>query len=94
MTAALILILYFLPTFVAEIRHHPQKVAIAVLNLLLGWTLIGWVVALVWAIIKSPEDRVTKPVETWDKTAIYGEAGKKDADRKQKYLESLKDLRL
>lgn len=40
--------LYFLPTFVA--RKKRQFVSILVLNLLLGWTLIGWVGALVWAL--------------------------------------------
>ena len=40
---------YFLPTMVALARDHRNAVAIFVLNLLLGWTLIGWVAAIVWA---------------------------------------------
>ena len=40
---------YFIPTGVAGMRGHPNSVAIFVLNLFLGWTGIGWVVALVWA---------------------------------------------
>lgn len=40
---------YFLPALVASHRKHPNTNAITVLNLLLGWSLIGWVVALVWA---------------------------------------------
>jgi hypothetical protein len=40
---------YFIPTAVALFRGHHNKGAIIVLNLFLGWTLIGWVVALVWA---------------------------------------------
>ena len=43
--------LYFLPTFVA-VNGHPHALAVFVLNLLLGWTLLGWVVALVWALVK------------------------------------------
>jgi hypothetical protein len=39
--------LYFLPTFVGQSKRNAG--AIFVLNLLLGWTLVGWVVALVWA---------------------------------------------
>lgn len=42
--------LYFLPLIVASIRQHPSAVAISALNLLAGWTLIGWVVALVWSL--------------------------------------------
>lgn len=40
---------YFVPGAVASIRHHHQTAAIWVLNVLLGWTVIGWIVALVWA---------------------------------------------
>jgi len=42
-------LLYFVPTIVAGNRIHPQTGAIFVLNLCLGWTLVGWVIALVWA---------------------------------------------
>lgn len=41
--------LYFLPSIVGRDKRNAS--AIFVLNLLLGWTLIGWVVALVWTII-------------------------------------------
>lgn len=40
---------YFLPTIVAYSRHKSNKNAIFLLNFLLGWTLIGWVVSIVWA---------------------------------------------
>ncbi|WP_174275568.1 superinfection immunity protein [uncultured Sphingomonas sp.] len=50
--------LYFLPTVVAHIRGHHQKVAIMLLNLFLGWSVIGWVAALVWAAMKpQPQQR-------------------------------------
>jgi hypothetical protein len=48
-TVTVILLLYFIPTIVAAMREHHQRGAIFVLNLLLGWTLLGWVVALVLA---------------------------------------------
>ena len=41
-------LLYFLPAFAG--RSKRNAAAIFALNLLLGWTLIGWVVALVWAL--------------------------------------------
>lgn len=50
----LILSIYFIPSFVAAKRNHIQKKSILILNIFLGWTLIGWVVALVWA-CKNPE---------------------------------------
>ena len=46
--AVLGLLLYFLPCFVAHNKEHSG--AIFILNLLLGWTLVGWIVVLVWAI--------------------------------------------
>jgi hypothetical protein len=50
MTLLVILILlYFLPTLVAGIRAVKNGAAIFVLNLFLGWTFVGWVIALVWA---------------------------------------------
>lgn len=42
--------LYFLPTIFAFIREKSNAGAILALNLFLGWTLIGWVVSLVWAL--------------------------------------------
>ncbi len=46
-------ILYFLPTIIAFSSNRKNKVAIFVLNLLLGWTFFGWVGALVWAFMKD-----------------------------------------
>jgi hypothetical protein len=42
-------VMYFLPTIIALIRSKRDITAILLLNLFLGWTVIGWVVALVWA---------------------------------------------
>lgn len=44
---------YFLPLVVARVKEHSQISAIGVLNLFLGWTVIGWVTALVWANINE-----------------------------------------
>jgi hypothetical protein len=45
-----LLALYLLPTLVADSRHHKNVWAIGALNLLLGWTFLGWILALVWAL--------------------------------------------
>jgi ABC-type transport system involved in cytochrome c biogenesis permease component len=39
-----------LPTVIALFRKHQNVGAIAAVNLLLGWTALGWVVALVWSL--------------------------------------------
>lgn len=55
------LVIYFLPSIVAELRGRPNKGAIFVLNLFLGWTFLGWIIALVWAV--SGEKAVAKSGE-------------------------------
>jgi hypothetical protein len=42
--------LYFLPFIVGLARGKRDLLAIFLLNFFLGWTLIGWVVALIWAV--------------------------------------------
>jgi Superinfection immunity protein len=42
-------LLYFLPTIIAFARSKRDTTAILLLNIFLGWTMIGWIVALVWA---------------------------------------------
>jgi T4 superinfection immunity protein len=44
------LVSYFLPAVIASCRGHHNQGAIFALNLLLGWTLLGWVAALVWSL--------------------------------------------
>ena len=48
------IVLYLIPTFVAHSRDQPNATAITIINVALGWTLVGWIVALVWA-VKEPE---------------------------------------
>jgi threonine/homoserine/homoserine lactone efflux protein len=47
---ALAVLLYFAPTITAHRRRHPQREAIFATNFLLGWTFLGWCVALIWAL--------------------------------------------
>jgi hypothetical protein len=43
-------VMYFLPSIIALARSKRDIAGIVLLNFFLGWTLIGWVVALVWAV--------------------------------------------
>jgi len=54
---ALLIWLWLVPAIVAKRRRHPNQMAILVLTVLLGWTFLGWVVALVWASTAIPETR-------------------------------------
>ena len=41
---------YLLPSIVAWSRDHPNGTAIFVLNVLGGWSFVGWLIALVWSL--------------------------------------------
>jgi hypothetical protein len=45
----LIFVAYFLPTFVAAGRHTTNAGGVFVINLFLGWTVLGWIIALAMA---------------------------------------------
>jgi len=45
-------VLYFLPAVIAFLRKHKNKLAILLLNFLLGWTALGWVASLIWSVMK------------------------------------------
>ena len=42
-------LMYFLPSIIALARSKRDLLSIFLLNLFLGWSVIGWIVALVWA---------------------------------------------
>lgn len=47
---------YITPSIVAYVRNHYNAFAIAALSLITGWTIIGWVVALIWALTTVREE--------------------------------------
>lgn len=53
MTLVFLFLAYMAPSLLAGLAQHRNAGAICVLNLLLGWTFIGWVIALVWACTTS-----------------------------------------
>lgn len=44
-----LLVVYFIPWIIAHSRKHHNELAIFLLNLFLGWTFLGWVIALIWS---------------------------------------------
>ncbi len=52
------IVLYFLPGIIAIRRKHHNDTAILVLNLLLGWTVLGWIAALIWSLTSPPPKSV------------------------------------
>ncbi|HVV28347.1 MAG TPA: superinfection immunity protein [Rhizomicrobium sp.] len=51
-------VMYWLPTIVAVVRHAPSALGVAALNFFLGWTVIGWIMALVWALAAASGPQV------------------------------------
>jgi hypothetical protein len=48
---------YFLPWIIAIVRDHPSREAICFVNLLFGWTVVGWFASLAWAVTGEARSR-------------------------------------
>lgn len=47
---AVFVVLWLLPGILASRKKHPDAWAIWLVTIFLGWSALGWVVALVWAV--------------------------------------------
>jgi len=87
---------YFFPTIIAVLRSRHNAGAIFLLNLFLGWTLVGWVVALVWAVSSSlpPQQIIIHNSDSAQKSQPSPPAGSAQAPGKDKIsqLQQLKQL--
>ena len=54
-------LIYFAPAILALIRGHVSFWAILVLNVALGWTLLGWFVALIWSLAGASKPLFARP---------------------------------
>lgn len=50
-----VVLVYLAPSIVAQRYQHPKQTIILMLNVALGWTIVGWIVALVWAVKGRPQ---------------------------------------
>jgi hypothetical protein len=49
----LVVMLYMLPINFG--REHPRRIDLALANILLGWTLIGWIAVFLWPSLTQAE---------------------------------------
>ena len=56
LAAILLCAVYVVPSVIAVGRRHHQTLTILVLNVLFGWTVFGWIVAIVWALGAIPPE--------------------------------------
>lgn len=88
-----LLIAYFTPLAIAVLRKHRFTTAIGLINFLLGWTVIGWLASIVWAVNKdvreTPEDpepaadplySMNEP--SWNELAAESQAAGQEAAKK------------
>ena len=50
--------LYFIPTIIAKACNKKNSDGVFIVNFTLGWTIIGWIIALMWA-ISAPQNKNT-----------------------------------
>jgi len=48
--------LYLLPSYIAACRDAPRFAGILGLNLMAGWTGLGWLATLIWAFVDAKKD--------------------------------------
>lgn len=58
----LALALYFLPAIIADRRKRRDLLTLALFNACVGWTGIGWLIALSWALLPNPPANLTVEV--------------------------------
>lgn len=51
----ILILIYLIPSWIAWETERRQALPITILNVFLGWTLLGWVISLVWATMKDKE---------------------------------------
>jgi hypothetical protein len=86
------LLLYFLPTILAFSRKKANKGIIFLVNFFFGWSLIGWVASLIWALSTDNSQTIivnNNPANLEEKVPVNKES---TYDDKLNNLQRLKDL--
>jgi hypothetical protein len=55
------LFFYLLPSMIAAIRKVEHDGAIIAINVLFGWTVLGWIATLIWAVVEKPREAPKAP---------------------------------
>lgn len=74
----LIALFYFLPAVIANQRDTDHLGSIFLINLLFGWTILGWIAALIWAIVEKPKSVMGRkePVQREAEVGLPHESGR------------------
>jgi len=92
----LMLAIYLLPTLVAVIRDHHASAGVFLINLFLGWTLLGWLGSLIWAAIgpnnsvqnykMPPRNNMVDELERLAKLREAGHLSEEEFEQKKREL--------
>jgi len=80
---AMLGVLYFLPAIIARSRGHMSAGAIFALNLLLGWTALGWIAAIVWSLNSNTREQFSNVAPTEGLTPVDRHGRFVDAERQR-----------
>lgn len=58
----LMLALFFLPVVLAFVRGHRNALAITAVTILLGWSVVGWIWALIWSLTDNTRPKERKKI--------------------------------
>jgi hypothetical protein len=54
---------YCLPLTIAMCRRSEKTDKISCLNILTGWTVVGWIASLIWALGEKPHHAIAAPTQ-------------------------------
>ena len=63
---SMLFIMYWLPTIVAIVRQAHSALGVFLVNFFLGWTILGWIFALIWSL--AADNRVHEIVVRVDRS--------------------------
>lgn len=49
------LAIYLIPTIIAKVKRKKNMSGIALLNIFAGWSAVGWIISLIWAVSSDRE---------------------------------------
>jgi len=89
----LMLLVYLIPSIVAHKRNHKNKLPIILVNVFLGWSMFGWVGALVWALMNAVDvNDVTKTSSVADEIEKLHDLFEKGALSKEEFEQKKETL--
>ena len=56
------LAIYFLPSIIADHRKRHDILTLALFNACMGWSVVGWLLALYWALLPNPPESLARDV--------------------------------